>query len=259
MSLLQNMVSQIVQNAIKDSDDKNDDKKQIHQKQAGQMNALSDLLGSVLGNSSSKTSSNHQASQSFGLDDILGNVFGVQSRNHHKGHSNDNSLLALLGGFLGGQAQAKNISPTDLGGVLSALLGSGVISPNPMRNRMTKSKLLLALLPMILAYIQANGGLSGLLEKFNQSGMADKARSFVNQGANEPMDGAQVERLFEQNDIMDICQKTGASKDEVCQGIAELLPQLVNELTPNGSVNHDEKQANSEISAILQQFSTIKT
>ncbi len=240
MSLLQNIVAQVVQNALKDN--------APNQQPTEQAGGLGGLLGSVLGGAAAQPSQNRGANNGFGLDDVLGSVLGSQN-------SNAGGLGGLLGSVLGGQTQQKNVPASDLGGLLGGLLGGTAHQP---RGGFNKNTLLLALLPIVLAYIQKNGGLSGVLNKFNQNGLANKAQSFVNTGSNEPMNSEEVQHLFDANEIQEICQQTGASEGEVCQGIAELLPQVMNELTPHGSVDDDENDANNEISEILQQFARAK-
>ncbi len=244
MSLLQNIVAQVVQNALKDN--------APAQQPTEQAGGLGGLLGSVLGGAATQPTQNRSANNGFGLDDVLGSVLGSQLGSQN---GNAGALGGLLGSVLGGQTQQKNVPASDLGGLLGGLLGGTAHQP---RGGINKSTLLLALLPIVLGYIQKNGGLSGVLNKFNQNGLANKAQSFVNTGGNEPMSSDEIQHLFDQSEIQDICRQTGASEGEVCQGIAELLPQVMNELTPNGNVDDDENDANNEISEILQQFANAK-
>ncbi|MGA3086421.1 MAG: YidB family protein [Thermodesulfobacteriota bacterium] len=72
-----------------------------------------------------------------------------------------------------------------------------------------------------------SGGLSGLIQTFNSKGLGNVISSWVGTGENLPISGQQIQQMAE---------KLGTSKEEVSGGLASLLPQLVDKLTPNGSV-----------------------
>lgn len=238
MSLLQNIITQIAKNALSDNDDRHDgryndkDNRRHHSNRHPQ-----DGLGGLLGGQNDKQAN-------FGLEDIVGSVLGNKARPTQDG------LGGLLGSVLGGRS---NMPAGDLGSVLGGLLQGGL--GNKMANRgLNKNALLLALLPLVLNYIHNNGGLAGILHKFNQSGLQQKAQSFVNIGDNDGLDEDEVQTIFGRDEIAQMSQKIGASEADVRLGLGELLPQLVNDLTPHGSVADDEKDANWEISEILRQF-----
>lgn len=144
---------------------------------------------------------------------------------------------------------------------LSSVLGQGGLARGGLPQQsggFNKSTLLLALLPVVLAYIQKNGGLSGVLSKFSNNGMGNKAQSWVNIDTdNDGIDAGDIQRLFGEQEIQAACAQTGASESEVCQGIAELLPKVVNDLTPQGDLS-TEQQANDEIAQILAQMNANK-
>lgn len=230
MSLLQSIVTQVVQNAVAGN----------QPKQAEQQGGLGGMLGSMLGGQGGNS----------GLGGMLGNV--VASQLGGQNSQSNSGLGGLLGGLLGGGQTQTRANPSDLGSILGSVLGSQ--SQAQSRSGGFKSTLLLALLPIVLGYIQKNGGLSGVLSKFQSNGLNDKAQSWMSVDANnDGIDAGDVMRLFGQDEIEHACQQTGANQDEVCQGIAELLPQVVNDLTPYGDLT-SESQANEEISQILQQL-----
>lgn len=248
MSLLQNIITQIAKNALSDNDDRhdgryNDKDNRRHHSNRHPQDGLGGLLGGVLGGQNDKQAN-------FGLDDILGSVLGNKRHTQKNASSGQDSLGGLLGSVLGGRS---NMPAGDLGSVLGGLLQGGL--GNKTANRgLNKNALLLALLPLVLNYIHNNGGLAGILHKFNQSGLQQKAQSFVNIGDNDGLDEDEVQTIFGRDEIAQMSQKIGASEADVRLGLGELLPQLVNDLTPHGSVADDEKDANWEISEILRQF-----
>ncbi|WP_435931149.1 YidB family protein [Moraxella bovoculi] len=225
MSLLQSIVTQVVQNAVQGD--------QRSQQQGG--------LGGLLGGLADSQNSN------AGLGGVLGQVLGSQG-------SSQAGLGGLLRDVLGGGAQSRQASPTDLGDILGGVLGSQSQAQS-RQGGFNKSTLLLALLPVVLAYIQKNGGLSGVLAKLQGNGLGNKAQSWTSIDVdNDGIDADDVARLFGSQEINEVAQKTGASELEVRQGIAGLLPQIMNDLTPHGSVEADESEANAEIDQILSQL-----
>lgn len=227
MSLLQNLIVQAAQNALSGN--------QPQQQQGG----LGGLLGGLTGQSSQN-------------NNPLGGLLGQVVMNQVTGsQSQQGGLGGLLGGLLGG-SQPQKQNPADLGGLLGQVLGSQ--SAQQRQGGFNKSTLLLALLPIVLGYIQSNGGLSGVLAKFQGNGLDNKAQSWVNIDTdNDGIDAQDILGLFGQDTINHACEQTGASQNDVCQGIAELLPQVVNDLTPNGDLSN-ENEANLEISQILKQL-----
>ncbi len=176
-------------------------------------------LGSILGNVLGSTMGTQQNSQ-FGLDDVLGRVLGAQQVNTNTG---------------GG-----------LGSILDSVLGNKQSSGQGM--------LLAVLLPMILNWVQSNGGLSGALAKIQGMGMQQQVGSWMSTNqSNSNLSLEQVGQLFGRNEISQVSQQTGANENMVMQGIAELLPEVMNQLTPQGGMQA-ESQANQEIGDILAQL-----
>ena len=210
------------------------------------------MLGG-LANSMGQSQQPSSANQA-GLGGLLGSVLGSQM-----GGRQSSGLESVLGGLLGNSRQ--NTSAGDLGSVLGSVLGQGGLSRGGLPQQsggFNKSTLLLALLPVVLAYIQKNGGLSGVLGKFSNNGMGNKAQSWVNIDTdNDGIDAGDIQRLFGEQEIQAACAQTGASESEVCQGIAELLPKVVNDLTPQGDLS-TEQEANDEIAQILAQMNANK-
>jgi uncharacterized protein YidB (DUF937 family) len=80
------------------------------------------------------------------------------------------------------------------------------------------------------------GGLSGILEKFNAAGMGDKVKSWVGTGPNEPVTGDEVEKALGSDTIKEMAADTGGNETEVKNGLAGMLPGLIDKLTPDGGL-----------------------
>jgi uncharacterized protein YidB (DUF937 family) len=107
------------------------------------------------------------------------------------------------------------------------------------------------LLQAAMTLIQQNGGLPGLLEKFQQSGLGQHAESWVSGNANLPITADQLHQVLGSSAIAGIASQLGMDHAQVSGGLAQLLPQLINQMTPNGSVPANHADLLSEGLALL--------
>ena len=235
MSLLGNLVSQVVRSAMDPEDaQRNPVNQRINPRRTG---GLGDILGGVLGGGNQPSGYNPQqyerrSDNGFGLDDIIGGLTGANQRGGM--NSGSGGLGDILGSVLGGQA---------MGGQKRGGFGG-------------KGMLIAALMPMVLSWIKRNGGLGGALSKITGMGYENQARSWMsNQEVNDNLDPNEINRLFDDNEIQQVAAHTGANEMEVRQGLAELLPEVMNQLTPNGNLDN-EPEANEEIEQIINQLSS---
>lgn len=78
------------------------------------------------------------------------------------------------------------------------------------------------------------GGLSGLVGKLTQAGAGPQVSSWVGNGANQPIDPTHLGQALGPDVLAQLAAKTGLSQEQLMQGLSAVLPQLVNNLTPNG-------------------------
>jgi uncharacterized protein YidB (DUF937 family) len=97
----------------------------------------------------------------------------------------------------------------------------------------TGSNMLISALMSILA---SQGGIAGLIQKFSRSGLGDHVNSWVSTGQNKPLSPQQVQQGLGQDTIDELAQKTGMGHDEVKSQLSQVLPQVVDKLTPDGQV-----------------------
>lgn len=154
------------------------------------------------------------------------------------------SIGNILGGLLGGQ---NNQTSGNLGGMLGSVLG-GLNGQNtaqqiPQRPQQhqgqgmgSQAKLLVVLVPFILAWIQKQGGFHNAIKVLTQSGLGQQAQSWVANGSNEPVDPSKISTVFDDQEIEQVASQANTSKGEVYRTIANLLPQIVDAITPNGQV-----------------------
>ncbi|MDE0844477.1 YidB family protein [Psychrobacter pacificensis] len=231
MSLLGNLVSQVARSAMNPEDaQRHPVNQRINPRRTG---GLGDILGSVLGSGSQAGGYNPQQydrkpDNGFGLDDIIGGLAGGSQRGSVS--SGAGGLGDILGSVLGGQRNSSGF-----GG---------------------KGMLIAVLMPMVLSWIKRNGGIGGALSKITGMGHGDQVRSWMSTNeANENLDPNEINQLFDEREIQQVAARTGANETEVRQGLAELLPEVMNQLTPNGNLDN-EAEANEEIDQIINQLSS---
>jgi len=84
-----------------------------------------------------------------------------------------------------------------------------------------------------------NGGLPGVLEKFKAAGFADEAASWVGKGANLQISAEQITQVLGSTTIQTAANKLGIDTSEISAKIAEYLPQVIDRMTPDGTVGKD--------------------
>lgn len=77
-------------------------------------------------------------------------------------------------------------------------------------------------------------GLGGLLQQFDQAGHGDQARSWVDRGDNKQISPSDIENTFGADTIDTLVQQLGVSRSELLSGLAQVLPQAVDQMTPDG-------------------------
>jgi uncharacterized protein YidB (DUF937 family) len=80
------------------------------------------------------------------------------------------------------------------------------------------------------------GGLQGLVQSFHDKGMGGLVSSWISSGPNPPISGDQVHQVLGSDQVKALAAKAGISPDVADAAIAQILPGLVDKLTPNGSV-----------------------
>ncbi|MFH1658918.1 MAG: YidB family protein [Pseudomonadota bacterium] len=80
------------------------------------------------------------------------------------------------------------------------------------------------------------GGLGGLVQSFQQGGLGSIVNSWVSTGQNLPISAEQIQAVLGGGQLQNIAAQLGMSTEQASGGLADLLPQLVDKLTPNGQV-----------------------
>ena len=81
-----------------------------------------------------------------------------------------------------------------------------------------------------------NGGLSGLVQQFASNGLGHVVSSWIGTGQNLPISPEQLQGVLGSEQVQAIAAKAGLSPDAANTGLAQVLPQLIDNLTPNGEM-----------------------
>jgi uncharacterized protein YidB (DUF937 family) len=111
-----------------------------------------------------------------------------------------------------------------------------------------------SMLQVALQVLEQNGGLPGILSKFEHGGMADHVGSWVGTGANMPISGAQLQEILGSGSIGEIAQRLGMSHGDASSGLAQVLPNLIDKLTPTGQIPADHGDIVERARAMLEKM-----
>ena len=81
-----------------------------------------------------------------------------------------------------------------------------------------------------------SGGLTGLVNLFNQKGLGDVVNSWVSTGRNLPISPEQIQNVLGSSQVQALAAKAGIDPAKASAAIAQLLPHLVDKATPNGQI-----------------------
>ena len=105
------------------------------------------------------------------------------------------------------------------------------------------------LLQLAMSLLQGQGGvaaqggqldlggiLGGLVARFSEAGLAEQASSWVGTGQNLPVSAEQIGQVFGNSALGDMAAQLGMPSEQVAGHLANLLPQVIDGLTPGGQL-----------------------
>ena len=78
------------------------------------------------------------------------------------------------------------------------------------------------------------GGLGGLIDKFQQGGLGNAINSWIGHGQNHPVSPGQLGSALGPDIIKTLAQRSGMSEEEITKQLSQILPGVVDKLTPQG-------------------------
>ena len=97
---------------------------------------------------------------------------------------------------------------------------------------------------------QQVGGVQGLTALFQQKGLGKIVASWTSTGPNQAISADQIQQALGSDTITALAQKAGISPDQARQSLAQLLPSLVDKLTPNGQIPQGQDIAQAGLTAL---------
>lgn len=93
------------------------------------------------------------------------------------------------------------------------------------------------LLGHVLDVVQNHpGGVSGMVQSLNAGGLGSLVNSWISTGQNLPVSADQIESALGSGPIADLAAKAGISPDQAKSALSQLLPQVIDKLSPNGQL-----------------------
>jgi uncharacterized protein YidB (DUF937 family) len=111
-------------------------------------------------------------------------------------------------------------------------------------------------LSAVLSMVNSHpGGLPGLISAFEQGGMGGAVSSWVQPGTpNQPVSGDQVQNALGSSQIQEVAEKLGLPPEAASAVIAQVLPGIIDHLTPGGQVPSGESNLLSMGESLLRAF-----
>lgn len=78
------------------------------------------------------------------------------------------------------------------------------------------------------------GGLGGLIDKLQQGGLGNAINSWIGHGQNHPVSPGQLGSALGPDLIKMLAQRSGMSEEEITKQLSQILPGVVDKLTPQG-------------------------
>jgi uncharacterized protein YidB (DUF937 family) len=82
----------------------------------------------------------------------------------------------------------------------------------------------------------SGGGIGGLVSKFAQHGLGDVINSWIGTGQNQAIGADQISQVLGSDAVTGLAQKLGLSSGDMAGQLSQMLPQIIDQLTPHGQV-----------------------
>jgi uncharacterized protein YidB (DUF937 family) len=177
----------------------------------------------------------------MGLMDVLnGMQNGPRGARHNTGGTSSGGMspltMALIGllafkaikHFTGGQP-AQQTGPAG-GGAAAPTVPAGGGLADVLKNGLG------GLLGGAAAGSVLSGGLNDILKQLEQNGHGEVAKSWVGTGPNKMISPQDLEKALGTEQVNTLAQQAGLSKVALLDGLSDQLPDLVDQLTPEGRV-----------------------
>ncbi len=126
---------------------------------------------------------------------------------------------------------------TILGAISGSSASTGDAAANPLQSALS-------------GLLEQNGGLQGLMGKFNQGGLGEIFSSWVGLGENKSISADQIHNVLGSDQLMGLASKLGIDPAKASGFLSEYLPKIIDKLSPSGTVD-DSADHSAGLSALL--------
>ena len=102
------------------------------------------------------------------------------------------------------------------------------------------------------------GGLSGLVAAFEQKGLGGVVASWIGTGDNQAISPDQLQSVLGSEQMQAMAQKLGLDSQQVSGHLAQVLPQVIDKLTPHGTLPGGAESAGGLGGALGGMFDMLK-
>ena len=82
------------------------------------------------------------------------------------------------------------------------------------------------------------GGVQNLLVQFQNAGLGDLVASWLSAGPNKAISPEVLLNVLGKDSVAQFGQKTGLNQGEAASSIADILPELINQVSPQGKIDN---------------------
>ena len=93
-----------------------------------------------------------------------------------------------------------------------------------------------SMVSVVNGIIEQHGGLSGVVNQFEQNGLGSTVKSWIGTGPNQPISPDEVHKALGPDLLQQLAAKSGLSVQDLAQKLAQVLPQAVDKMTPDGVI-----------------------
>lgn len=151
--------------------------------------------------------------------------------------------MGLLDSVLGSVMQNGQAPQAGAQGGLAGMVGMvgmvGMLASNPQ------------LIKAVAEMLGQEGALAGLISKFEQAGLGSVVQSWIGGGPNQAVSGAQITSALGSDFVSEVAGKIGVQPDDAAGQLAQFLPQIINQLTPDGQAPQQGLGSSSDLMGML--------
>ena len=102
-------------------------------------------------------------------------------------------------------------------GLLGGIVGAGMVS-------------------VVNGILEKHGGLQGVVSQFERNGLGSTVQSWISTGPNQTISPQDLHKALGPDLLRQLSQKSGLSEQDLAQRLAQVLPEAVDKMTPNGTL-----------------------